>query len=98
MNQNLCVLIHIITKGSGWYRLTCLSLPVFSTDRSKAVLLLWILFVIGVSCLSLLYCLDVPLHPCDHSLRKADLFALLSVMFSCVLSLSYSVSWVRCGK
>ena len=42
----ICVLIHIRTKGWGWYRSTCLSPPVIIfTDRSRAVLLLWICFV-----------------------------------------------------
>ena len=29
--------------------------------------------------------------------ERADLLALLYVMFYCVLSLSHMVSWVRCG-
>ena len=29
--------------------------------------------------------------------ERADLLALLYVMFYCVLSLSHVVSWVRCG-
>ena len=29
--------------------------------------------------------------------ERADLLALLYMMFSCVLSLSHMVSWVRCG-
>ena len=37
---------------------------------SKAVLLLWTLFVIYVSCLSLLYCLVCSLQPCGHLLGK----------------------------
>ena len=48
------------------------------------MLLLWILFVICDSCLSLLYCLVCSLQTCDHLLGKADLLALLCVMFSCV--------------
>ena len=42
----------------------------FLTDRSKAVLLLWIHFVISVSCLSLSYCLVCFLQPCGHLLGK----------------------------
>ena len=40
------------------------------THRSKAVLLLWILFVIYVSRLSLLYRLVCSLQPCDHLLTS----------------------------
>ena len=46
----------------------------FFSDRSKAALLLWIIFVINVSCFSLLYCL----------FGKADLLTLLYVMFHSV--------------
>ena len=42
----------------------------FLTDRSKAVLLLWILFVNCVLCLSLSYCLVCFLQPCSHLLGK----------------------------
>ena len=43
------------------------------------------------------------LNPSDSSFKqasvfeRADLFALLYVMFYCVLSLSHVVSWVSCG-
>ena len=68
----------------------------FLTDRSKVVILLWILFVICVSCSSvILSCIS--LQPCGHLLGKADLLALLYVMFSCVLLLSHMVSLVMCG-
>ena len=40
------------------------------TDRSKAVLLLWIIFVICGSCLSLRYYLVCSLQPCGHLLGK----------------------------
>ena len=54
------------------------------TERSKAVFLLWILFVICVSCLSdilsVLYSLVV------KSWVRADLLALLYVMFSVCFS------------
>ena len=56
----------------------------FRIDHSKAVLLLWILFVSCISCLSLSYCLV-----CSCSLEVtcwevADLLALSCVMDSCV--------------
>ena len=43
---------------------------IISTDRSHAVLLLWILFVIYVSRLSLLYCRVCSLQPCGRLLGK----------------------------
>ena len=43
---------------------------VLFNDRSKAVLLLWILFVIYVSCFSFLCCRVCLLQPCDHLLGK----------------------------
>ena len=72
-------------------------LLMFFTDRSKAVLLLWILSVILVSRLSLLY-----FHVC--SLQPLVLFlAGLTSWFSCVRcflfiwSLSHMLSRDRCG-
>ena len=50
-------------------------------DRSKAMLLLWILFVSCVSCLSLLCCHCSLVVTCW---KRDDLFAFLCVMFSCV--------------
>ena len=67
------------------------------TFRSKAVLLLWILFAIYVSCLSLLCCLVCCLQPYDHLLGKGWSLCSLVCCVSCVLSLSHIVSWVRCG-
>ena len=47
-----CVLVHIRIKGRGWRLETSLSPPVkYFTDRSKAVLLLWIFCVFSVLCL-----------------------------------------------
>ena len=56
----------------------------FFTDRSMAVLLLWILFVIYVSRLSLLYCLVCYCSLVITCLEKADLLALLCLRFLCV--------------
>ena len=39
-------------------------------DHSKSVLLLWILFVIYVSCLSMLYCRVCSLQPRDNLLGR----------------------------
>ena len=66
--KHLSVLIHITIK------VRLLPLSMFkpssekNTDRSKAVLLLRIIFVICVPRLSLLYCLICSLQPCDHLL------------------------------
>ena len=52
----------------------------FLTDRSEEVLLLWILFVMCVSCLyTILSCLFL------KGWEMTDLLALLFVTFSCVL-------------
>ena len=53
-------------------------------DRSKAVHLLWILFLIYVSCLSLLCWLVCCLQPCDHLLGKVwPLDCLVCCVFLC---------------
>ena len=52
----------------------------FLTNHSKAVLLLWSLFVIGVSCHTVLY---VPSSLVVTCWERTDLLAFLCVMFSC---------------
>ena len=71
---HLCVLIHIHqNEESGWYCETCLSLfVIFLTDRSKEVLLLWVLFFVICACIVKLSCWE-----------RADLLALFYVMLSC---------------
>ena len=64
------------------------------TDRSKAVLLLWILFVICVSCLSLSHCLVCPLQPCGQG-KGWPLVSLVCNIFLVFLSLSNMMSWIR---
>ena len=65
----------------------------FFTDRSKAVLLLWILFVIYVPLLSLLYCLVCSCILVITCWEKADLLALLCLMFPRVfVTFPYGVS------
>ena len=95
--KHLCALIHIRIKG----RLATLimSPPVKKiTDRSKAVFLLWIIFIIYVSPLSVLFIyLSDPCSLLTACWERADLLALLCVMFPCVLPLSHMVSRVRCG-
>ena len=55
----------------------------FLTDHSKAVLLLWVcfFFVICVSCHT---ALSVPYSIVVTCLERADLLALLHLMFTCV--------------
>ena len=68
--KHLCVLIHIRNKGevgAPFHRFKPSS--IFFTDRSKAVLLLWIIYVISVLfCYAFMHvCL---LMPCGHLLGK----------------------------
>ena len=69
----------------------------FLTDHSKAVILLWILFVICISCLSvILSCLF--LEALWWPARKGPTSWLSCIWcFLVFLSLSHMVSWVRCG-
>ena len=67
----------------------------FFADRTKAVLLLWIIFIACVSCLSLLCCLVCFLRPCGRLLGDRD-WALSSLVY-CVFLPCSLVSWVRCG-
>ena len=81
-----CVLIHIWTKGwlAPWNRFQLFSKTIF-TDRSKAVLLLWIVSVSYVSCWCVLYCRVYSLYHCGHLLGKGWP---LGCHVCCVLSLS----------
>ena len=65
------------------------------TDRSKAVLLLWIIYVISVLfCYVFVHvCL---LMRCGHPWERADLLALVCVS-NCEFVTSLLVSRVRCG-
>ena len=63
----------------------------FLTDRSKAVLLLWILFFCYLCFVS--YCHVCSLQPCCHLLGKCwPLWC-----FPVFLSLSHMVCWIKCG-
>ena len=66
--KHLFFLIYIRNKGEVGAAKHNKALEYFFTDRSKAVLLVWILFVICVSCLS--YCLVCSLQPSGHLLGK----------------------------
>ena len=78
----------LLNEGLGWRRLTSLSPPVkYFTDRSKAVLLLWIFYVISVL---FLLCLFSRLFICVlWSRAEKGLTSWLSSVVSTV-SLSFS--------
>ena len=60
------------------------------TDQFKVVLLLWIIFVICFSCLSLSYCRVCSLQPCGHLVGKV--LSLFCVMFFlCFVTFLYDV-------
>ena len=85
--EHLCVLILVRIKGEVGKLNMFKPFSNCFTDRSKAVLLLWIIFVIYVSCLSFLCCFFCSLRPCDHLLVKSLLLkALLCVMVASILS------------
>ena len=67
------------------------------TDRSKGVLLLWILFVIMFHVCLYFTVLSVPCSLVVTFWERAELLALLCVMFLCVFLLSHIESWVRYG-
>ena len=69
-----------------------------NTGRPKAVLFMWILFVIYVSRLTLLYCQACSLQPCDQLLGKGwPLGSLVCDVSLCIIvTFSYG-SRVRCG-
>ena len=87
--KHMFALIHIRNKGEvATIKLVKPPVKIVLTDRSKAVLLLWIFFVIYISCLSCF--LVCSLQPCGHLLGKGwtlgyfvcDVF-LCFVTFSC---------------
>ena len=67
------------------------------TKQKPQCCLLWILFVIRVCFLLCCLVCSFQIQSCDHLLGKGRPLALLLVVFSCVLSLSHTVSRVRCG-
>ena len=95
--KHLCVLIHIRNKGEvGTVKMFKPSSN-FLTDRSKAVLRLWILFFLlfvfrVCLCHSVLSVLAALWSPAQKGLTSW-----LPGLCFCVLSLSYMVFWVRCG-
>ena len=81
----------------GWRRETGLSPPVKCfTDRSKAVLLLWIFYVFVLSCVCYVLCASVYMCFVVTCWERADLLALVCGVF-CEFVTFPLVSWVRCG-
>ena len=92
-----CVLVHIRIKGEVLRRKTGLSPPVkYFTDRSKAVLLLWIFYVFVLSCVCYVLCASVYMCFLVTCWERADLLALVCGVF-CEFVTFPLVSWVRCG-
>ena len=76
---------------------TALSPPVkYFTDRSKAVLLLWIFYVFVLSCVCYVLCASVYMCFVVTCWERADLLALVCGVF-CEFVTFPLVSWVRCG-
>ena len=74
-----------------------LSPPVkYFTDRSKAVLLLWIFYVFVLSCVCYVLCASVYMCFLVTCWERADLLALVCGVF-CEFVTFPLVSWVRCG-
>ena len=92
----MCLDPHL-NKGWGWRRFTGLSPPVkYFTDRSKAVLLLWIFYVFVLSCVCYVLCASVYMCFVVTCWERADLLALVCGVF-CEFVTFPLVSWVRCG-
>ena len=86
--------IPFINKGLEFIDL---SPPVkYFTDRSKAVLLLWIFYVFVLSCVCYVLCASVYMCFVVTCWERADLLALVCGVF-CEFVTFPLVSWVRCG-
>ena len=68
----------------------------YFTDRSKAVLLLWIFYVFVLSCICYVLCASVYMCFVVTCWERADLLALVCG-FYCEFVTFPLVSWVRCG-
>ena len=66
------------------------------TDRSKAVLLLWIFYVFVLSCVCYVLCTSVYMCFVVTCWERADLLALVCGVY-CEFVTFPLVSWVRCG-
>ena len=80
-----------------WKCCGCDSMNIESfTDRSKAVLLLWIFYVFVLSCVCNVLCASVYMCFVVTCWERADLLALVCGVF-CEFVTFPLVSWVRCG-
>ena len=68
----------------------------YFTDRSKAVLLLWIFYVFVLSCVCYVLCASVYMCFVVTCWERADLLALVCGVF-CEFVTFPLVSWVKCG-
>ena len=68
----------------------------YFTDRSKAVLLLWIFYVFVLFCVCFVLCASVYMCFVVTCWERADLLALVCGVF-CEFVTFPLVSWVRCG-
>ena len=66
------------------------------SDRSKAVLLLWIFYVFVLSCVCYVLCASVYMCFVVTCWERADLLAFVCGVF-CEFVTFPLVSWVRCG-
>ena len=73
----MCLDPHL-NQGQGWRRETGLSPPVkYFTDRSKAVLLVWIFYVFLCLVFAMLLCASVNMCFVVNCWERADLLALV---------------------
>ena len=85
------------SEDTAVWELSRLSPPVkYFTDRSKAVLLLWIFYVFVLSCVCYVLCASVYMCFVVTCWERADLLALVCGVF-CEFVTFPLVSWVRCG-
>ena len=82
--EHLCVLTHIRIKGEVGTVKLVYALWYFFTDQSKTKLLLWILFVIYVSCCPCNVVLSVPGSLDITCWKRTDLSTLLCLWCPCV--------------
>ena len=102
-SMHACLLLCMNVKHLGWLFMVPnhiglgLSPPVkYFTDRSKAVLLLWIFYVFVLSCVCYVLCASVYMCFVVTCWERADLLALVCGVF-CEFVTFPLVSWVRCG-
>ena len=88
------LMVRLVLRNTIWFKPSS-KILLFLTDRSKAVLLMWIICGIFVLCLSC-FCV-CSLLPCGHLLAKGWPLGSCLWCLIVLLSLSHVVSWVRCG-